>query len=250
MKTESQNKLKDFFDRVYDILTVQLIGAVIFILIGLTVKFIGGDLYEQVRNIYYSSVNSIINTEQVTDDNNLLSDTLSNFSDDLSSDILSDNENTSSEQNFESSDVTSIETIQTNTNSSYKYSWPLMGEITANFGDISSLFSGPDSSHTGIDISAVTGTPIKAVADGEIIYAGYSDGYGKHIIVQHDGNISSLYAHCSELLYKKGTKVQKGNVIALVGSSGRATGAHLHLSFQNRGKNVDPLWLLPPISNI
>lgn len=249
MKTESQNKLKDFFDKVYDIVTVQLIGAVIFILIGLTVKFIGGDLYEQVRNIYYSSVNSIINTEQVTDDNNLLSDTQSNFSDDLSSDISSDNEKTSSEQNFESSDVTSSETIQTN-NSAYKYSWPLMGEITANFGDIGSLFSGPDSSHTGIDISAVTGTPIKAVADGEIIYAGYTEGYGKHIIIRHGGSISSVYAHCSELLYKKGTKVNKGDIIALVGSSGKATGSHLHLSFLNKGKNVDPLWLLPPISNI
>lgn len=245
MKTETVNKIKHIFDRVYDIITVQLIGAVIFILIALTVKFIGGNLYTDTRTIYYSAIDSEVRSEIVTDDNNLIDDTSSD-NNELTSQIPIE-DSTKSEQT-ESKNENS-ETIQTNAGYN-SYIWPLTGKITANYGDISNMFSGPDSSHTGIDISAVTGTPIKAVESGVITYSGYSNGFGYHMIVKHRNNISSIYAHCSQLLYKKGTSVQKGDVIALVGSSGKATGPHLHLEFTNNGISVDPLWLLPLINNI
>ena len=245
MKTETVNKIKHIFDRVYDIITVQLIGAVIFILIALTVKFIGGNLYTDTRTIYYSAIDSEVNAQIVTDDKNLIDDTSSNTGDATSK--IPEEYSTKKEQT--ESMIENSETIQTNAGYN-NYIWPLNGKITANYGDISNMFSGPDSSHTGIDISAVTGTPIKAVESGIITYSGYSDGFGYHIIVNHSNNISSIYAHCSQLLYKKGTNVNKGDVIALVGSSGKATGAHLHLEFTNNGISVDPLWLLPPINNI
>lgn len=246
MKTELINKIKNFFDRLYDIITVQLIGTVIFILIALTIKFIGGDLYNTTRNLYYSAINSTINSEIVTNNENLINsvENITQQVDDSSiyNDLIES-------YDFEEY-VPSNATLTTGNIFNDNYIWPLIGQITANYGDISSLFSGPDSSHTGIDISAVTGTKISATASGEIIYSGYSEGFGYHIIIRHSKSISSVYAHCSELLYKQGTFVNKGDVIALVGSSGKATGPHLHFEFLSNGKSIDPLWLLPSVENI
>ena len=244
MKKETAEIIKGVFDRIYDVVTVQLIGAVIFILILLTVKFIGGNIYSQSRSLYFSAIDSVINSELVTNEDNLIND-----GDENSDDTQSDEQNSeNNESEITESVPQSSETIHTSYTNNY--AWPLSGKITANFGDISNLFSGPDSSHTGIDIAAVTGTPIKAIESGVIVFSGYSSGFGNHIIIQHSDNISSIYAHCSELLYKKGASINKGDIIALVGSSGKATGPHLHLEITNKGKSIDPLWLLPLINNI
>ena len=243
MKTETINKIKQILDRVYDIVTVQLIGAVIFILIALTIKFVGGDVYNSARELYYSAVNSIIDAKVVIDDNNLIEDETYHEKEFTSSNNINTEDETSNQT------LTEV-TINTSNACVKKYIWPLNGKITSNYGDVSKLFSGPDSSHTGIDIASNTGTPIKSVESGIVEFSGYSSGFGNYIIIKHDDKIMSLYAHCSELLYKKGASINKGDVIALVGSSGKATGSHLHLEFINNGKSIDPLWLLPSLSNI
>jgi murein DD-endopeptidase MepM/ murein hydrolase activator NlpD len=95
--------------------------------------------------------------------------------------------------------------------------------------------------HTGIDISASSGTPIMAVNKGTVIVAGWNDAYGYTIVIDHGGGIATRYAHASKLLVRVGDKVSKGEVIAKVGSTGYSTGPHLHFEVIKNGTPIDPL---------
>ncbi len=97
--------------------------------------------------------------------------------------------------------------------------------------------------HRGVDYAASTGTPIKAAGDGKVIWRGTKGGYGRTVILQHGSNITTLYAHMSR--YQKGvsngSRVKQGQVIGYVGSSGLATGPHLHYEFRTNGVHRNPL---------
>jgi len=95
--------------------------------------------------------------------------------------------------------------------------------------------------HFGVDFGARRGTPIKAVNDGKVIFAGWMRGYGKVTKIDHGRGFVSLYAHQSKILVKKGQQVRRGDTIGRVGSTGRSTGPHLHLGLYLRNKPVDPL---------
>ena len=94
--------------------------------------------------------------------------------------------------------------------------------------------------HTGIDISAPTGTPIRAAAYGRVTFAGRRAGYGLTVIVDHGFGYQTLYAHASELKVRAGQRVSRGDVIATVGRSGIATSPHLHYEVHVGGRAVDP----------
>ncbi len=93
--------------------------------------------------------------------------------------------------------------------------------------------------HFGIDIAAAAGTPIYTTASGIVEQSGWSDSYGNYIIVNH-GAHKTVYAHMSKRISAAGSKVQKGDIIGLVGSTGLSTGAHLHYEVIKDGKKVDP----------
>ncbi|MFO7636160.1 MAG: peptidoglycan DD-metalloendopeptidase family protein [Clostridia bacterium] len=95
--------------------------------------------------------------------------------------------------------------------------------------------------HTGIDIGAATGTSIVSANNGTVILAGYTQGYGNRVVVDHGGGVCTLYAHASRLLVRVGDRVEQGQVIALVGSTGWSTGPHLHFEVIKDGKHVDPM---------
>ena len=94
--------------------------------------------------------------------------------------------------------------------------------------------------HNGIDFAAPSGTPIYAAADGEVIGAGYSSSMGNYIMIDHGSEIISIYMHASKLLVSQGEEVAKGDKIALVGSTGRSTGPHLHFGVRENGSYVNP----------
>ena len=94
--------------------------------------------------------------------------------------------------------------------------------------------------HSGIDIPAVSGTPVLSFADGTVIESGYSYTYGTYMIVEHEGGYSSLYAHLSKAYYGTGAEVKGGEAIGESGASGRVTGAHLHFELRLNGEPVDP----------
>lgn len=100
--------------------------------------------------------------------------------------------------------------------------------------------------HRGIDLAADEGTPIRATAPGRVIQAGWGlRGYGKWVVIDHGNGYTSVYAHCSEVLVDRGFVVQRGDVIAEVGDTGRATGPHLHFEIRRGGEFLIPRELLP-----
>jgi lipoprotein NlpD len=120
--------------------------------------------------------------------------------------------------------------------------WPTKGTLTSRFG----MRKGRK--HEGIDIAAPKGTPIHSAAEGVVAFSGWGPtGYGKMVIVKHKHHLTTLYAHNSKLLVKKGNKVKQGQKISLMGSTGRSTGSHLHFEVRNNTHAKDPIKYLPKI---
>lgn len=113
-------------------------------------------------------------------------------------------------------------------------SWPLRGPISSPFGPRLEGF------HYGLDIAAPRGTSIKAARSGRVVECGWKGSYGRTVVIDHGGGLVTLYAHASRLLVQPGQWVKQGEVIALVGSSGRSTGPHLHFEVRIAGQPVDP----------
>lgn len=114
---------------------------------------------------------------------------------------------------------------------------PVSGTITSRYGVSSRIRK---SNHTGLDISAKTGTPIKAISDGTVTSAKYSGSYGNLVKIDHGNGVETWYAHTSKMYVKNGQKVKAGDTIAAVGSTGNSTGPHLHLEIRVNGKHVNP----------
>jgi len=120
--------------------------------------------------------------------------------------------------------------------------WPVSGPISSPFGMRTNPVSGRFLMHTGIDIAAEMGSTVVAAAGGRIISAGWNDGgYGNMIIVDDGGNMSTLYAHLSQIFVGTDQEVKEGQAIGAVGSTGNSTGPHLHFEVRIDGKPVDPM---------
>ena len=124
--------------------------------------------------------------------------------------------------------------------------WPTNGSISSGFGYRMDPISFTRKFHYGIDISAPYGREIKASASGKVILSDWHGNYGKTVIVDHGRGITTLYAHCSSLLVSEGETVNKGDVIAQIGSTGRSTGNHLHFEVRVFDTAVDPMEYLDP----
>ena len=115
------------------------------------------------------------------------------------------------------------------------------GYIDSYFGDRPDPFGGGVEFHPGLDIAARLGTPIDSVAAGIVIYAGKRGGYGNAVAIDHGNGYSTLYGHAEKLLVHVGERVRAGQEIALLGSTGRSTGPHVHFEVRYRGRPVNPL---------
>ena len=118
--------------------------------------------------------------------------------------------------------------------------WPIMGEITSEFGWRTHPIYGDARFHSGIDIAGDYGVPIHAAAAGQVIYAGWISGYGNAVIIDHGGGVSTLYGHNESLAVGEGQIVSQGQVIAYCGSTGNSTGPHCHFEVREGGEPVSP----------
>lgn len=114
---------------------------------------------------------------------------------------------------------------------------PIKGTITSRYGVSSRMRS---SNHTGLDIATSTGTPIKVVASGTVTCATNKGAYGNIVKVNHGNGVETWYAHTSKMYVTEGQKVEAGEVIATVGSTGNSTGPHLHLEIRLNGQHLNP----------
>ena len=119
------------------------------------------------------------------------------------------------------------------------FQWPVAGPVTSTFG------RRRHSWHRGLDIRADAGTPILAAASGVVIASGFEPRYGQRVTIEHEGGFMTVYAHNERNLVDVGQGVRAGQVIALVGRTGRATGEHVHFEIRYDGRVYNPLSLLP-----
>lgn len=118
---------------------------------------------------------------------------------------------------------------------------PLRSAVrTSNFGYRRDPMTGNAKWHSGIDLAAPTGTPIVATGDGVVSSAGWRGGYGIAVVLEHGNGIQTLYGHMSRLNVQAGERVQAGQVIGTVGSTGRSTGPHLHYELRKDGTPINP----------
>ena len=116
--------------------------------------------------------------------------------------------------------------------------WPAKGRLSSKFGRRGRGF------HRGIDIKGPYGAPIRAAAKGKVTVVAWKRGYGKTVVIDH-GSFKTLYAHLSRVYVNRGERVDRGERIGAIGSTGNSTGPHLHFEYILRGKKRDPLAVLP-----
>lgn len=119
-------------------------------------------------------------------------------------------------------------------------SWPVQGSYTSGFGYRRSPFGRGREFHSGVDLAAPSGSPVRAAAGGVVSFAGWKPGLGRTLVIDHGFGISTLYGHNSQLLAEAGERVSAGQVVARVGSTGRSTGSHLHFELHFWGAAQDP----------
>ncbi len=118
--------------------------------------------------------------------------------------------------------------------------WPSIGRTTSHFGHRISPFHGDLQFHSGIDIANEVGTSVRATADGVVQHSDWEGGYGRLVIINHGYGFLTYYGHNSKLLVKAGDQVRRGQIIALMGSSGSSTGSHTHYEIWQNGRHTNP----------
>jgi murein DD-endopeptidase MepM/ murein hydrolase activator NlpD len=118
--------------------------------------------------------------------------------------------------------------------------WPVEGRLGSSFGQREDPFNGEGKFHTGVDIEAPYGTPVRATADGDVSGASMGAGYGREVVLDHRHNFLTVYGHLSAMAVLPGQHVIRGQVIGYVGQSGRATGPHLHYEVRINNVPVNP----------
>lgn len=118
--------------------------------------------------------------------------------------------------------------------------WPVDGRLMSPFGGRTDPFSGEGAMHTGVDLSAHMGTPVKATADGIVLHAEWGGRYGKLVVIDHGNGLQTYYAHLSRFQVVPGQEIRRGDSVGLSGATGRVTSPHLHYEVRMGGTPVNP----------
>ena len=119
-----------------------------------------------------------------------------------------------------------------------------MGRVTSPFGLRASPFTGSSQFHSGVDIANLKDTPLRATADGRVVFAGWAGNLGKTVVISHRMGYTSYYGHCDKVFVKQRDKIERGQIIASIGCTGRATGYHVHYEIKRYGKALNPMYFV------
>jgi len=122
----------------------------------------------------------------------------------------------------------------------FRLAWPVHGRISSRYGYRFHPVWGRRMMHTGLDIAARSGTPIRAALGGRVKFVGWKGGLGRAVIIEHPNGYETLYGHCSKILVSRGQTVKRGEQIATVGSTGISTGPHVHFEVKKNSKRMNP----------
>jgi len=122
--------------------------------------------------------------------------------------------------------------------------WPVFGRVTSGFGMRADPFTGRSEFHGGFDVADAPKTPIRVTADGRVVFAGWAGNLGKAVIVSHRMGYTTFYGHCDEVFVKQGESVERGQIIADIGCTGRSTGYHVHYEIKHYGKSLNPKYFV------
>lgn len=118
--------------------------------------------------------------------------------------------------------------------------WPVQGNLLSNYGTRTDPFSGEGAFHTGVDLSAKTGTPVRCTADGVVLHSEWSGRYGNLVVIDHGGGMQTWYAHLSRAQVIPGQEIRRGELIGYSGATGRVTSPHLHYEVRMGGTPINP----------
>ena len=118
--------------------------------------------------------------------------------------------------------------------------WPVQGRLMSSFGGRTDPFSGEGAIHTGVDLQAPMGTAVRATADGIVVFAEWSGGYGRLVKVDHGNGLQTYYGHLSRFAVVPGQEIRRGDIVGQSGASGRVTSPHLHYEVRMAGTPVNP----------
>lgn len=250
MQDIMSSKGKRAFDGRLSILVLQIVTVVVILVFALAIRLFGGALYDGLSKNYHEKFDDITratdvlepnveteNSDAETDEKNEVAAPNTQSNADTSDEI----EGTATGYITDSQEIAGAVPVSVSSNT---FLWPVSGNITSDYGYRTHPITGKYSMHGGIDISASRGTDIKTAYDGKISSTGYSQTYGYYVIISHNENVQTLYAHCDKLIGQEGEYVKKGETVALVGSTGRSTGPHLHFEIRVGGMRIDPKWIL------
>lgn len=226
-------------DRTLEFLLAQTALCGIALVFLFIIKFIGGDIYNYSKAVFEKEFNTPINVNQVLDsacarqivDAQYEKYGVGGEEDDPNVKYYE----TYDEAEKQVSNISSVNSMQI----------PVSGPVTSEFGYRIHPISHKQSFHTGIDIGADQGEDILSALSGTVTEAVHDDaGYGNYLVITHSDGVETMYAHCSKLLLDVGDTVEKGDVIAKVGSTGISTGPHLHFEIRVNSVRLNPRWYI------
>lgn len=256
-KKSKEKRLSTVRDSKYLLLIIQFIVCTLLALGAYVLKMTDSDVYRRIRAMYYDNINlSLITTQE---DGRTLSQRLGtenaspevsalryiDADDELVTDVygmmndLRKNPVQNTDAKRKALPTYRISNGQARL-SEYLLAPLDKGVFTSYFGGRYDPTTGVWVNHYGVDIAADEGENIYAVMAGDVVTAEKSDSYGNYVVIDHGNDIKTLYAHCSRLYVKEGQHVEKGEIIAAVGSTGDSTGNHLHLELRIKDVCYDP----------
>lgn len=243
-------------DQKLNILILQTATVAVIMLFAVGIRIFGGDVYGKLSRMFHERFDDITLTSEVIDPTDRKGEESASEEAEENDGVLSDEEYDSELDEGIEGNITEEPGEYNGAQSSAVagrvncFMWPVNGRVTSHYGGRIHPITGKYTVHNGLDIAADTGTEIAAAFDGTVTAAGYSESYGYYIMLAHGDSVKTLYAHCSKLLLSEGDSVKKGDTLALVGSTGRSTGPHVHFEVRVGSYRVDPEWLLSDVVEV